>query len=333
MRTRTFLAGLALLTTGTVVGATTQHFVAADVSSGDRPVLIPIEPCRLADTRPAPTTVGPRSVPLGPADTHTIDAQQTGVPCTGEIPTDAIALSLNVTALGATTLSFLTIWAGGDLPLAASLNPAPGQPPVPNAVTVDLSVDQDFQIYNDIGSVDVVVDVNGYYVNHDHDDRYYTKAEIDSRKYIDLPTMRDLFGFTADPARGGSVVYATSFVVPPDYTPGTTMTLRLNLLKLDFNPLASCVVDLSPNALYLLRPSTGETVNDDGGSVTDGLSGAGVANFDAVGQQLRTIEFTISAPGTIPIEPGDSATVALFTSTFTCEADEVGVHSAAIYYD
>lgn len=94
---------------------------------------------------------------------------------------------MNVTALGAAELSFLTIWAGGDRPLAASLNPAPEAPPVPNAVTTQLSVDQQFEIYNNAGSVDVVVDVNGYYANHNHDDLYapkgqsYTRAESYTR--------------------------------------------------------------------------------------------------------------------------------------------------------
>lgn len=175
------MLGLCLLTAGTAIGATTQHFASASVSEGERAVLIPITPCRLADTRPAPNTVGPRSIGLGAADTHTIDAQQSDTACSGLIPEDASALSLNVTALGATEQSFLTIWAGGDRPTTASLNPAPGQPPVPNAVTTELSVDQEFQIYNNAGTVSVVVDVTGFYVDHDHDDRYYTKAESDSR--------------------------------------------------------------------------------------------------------------------------------------------------------
>ncbi|BAN01116.1 hypothetical protein [Ilumatobacter coccineus] len=178
-RLRPIATGLALLTAGTFVGISSQQFAGADVTSGDRPVLVPIEPCRLADTRPAPNQVGPRAVPLGAGDVHTVDAQQQGTPCTDEIPADATALSLNVTALGATEFSYLTIWSGGDRPLTASLNPAPGQPPVPNAVTAELSVDQEFEIYNNAGTVDVVIDVNGYYADHNHDDRYMTRPELD----------------------------------------------------------------------------------------------------------------------------------------------------------
>lgn len=111
------------------------------------------------------------------ADTLRVAAQEPATKCTGKIPADALSLSLNVTAIGASQQSFLTIWAGGDRPLASSLNPSPGEPPTPNAVTADLSIDQTFQVYNDVGTLDLVIDVNGYYVDHDHDDRYYTKAE------------------------------------------------------------------------------------------------------------------------------------------------------------
>ena len=46
-----------------------------------------------------------------------------------DLPSDAVAIALNVTALGATAPTFLTFWPGGELPNASSLNPAPGQPP------------------------------------------------------------------------------------------------------------------------------------------------------------------------------------------------------------
>lgn len=180
MQTRSLILGLALVAGGTIIGATTQHLASAAVSSGERAVLIPITPCRLADTRPTPNTVGPRSAPLAAGDTHVIDVRDTGTPCDGLIPNDASALSLNITALGATGQSFLTVWSDGTRPKAASLNPAANQPPVPNAVTTAITSDQEFRIYNDAATVNVVVDVNGYYIDHDHDDRYYTETEADT---------------------------------------------------------------------------------------------------------------------------------------------------------
>lgn len=59
--------------------------------------------------------------------------------------------------------TFLTIWPGGTRPTAASLNPSPGQPPTPNAVNVALSSSGTFEIFNEAGTVDIVIDVNGCY--------------------------------------------------------------------------------------------------------------------------------------------------------------------------
>ena len=75
-----------MLTAGTVVGVAVQQSVSADVSSGDRPVLIQITPCRLADTRPAPNNVGPRVGKLGPGETETFDVQEASTECVGKDP-------------------------------------------------------------------------------------------------------------------------------------------------------------------------------------------------------------------------------------------------------
>lgn len=174
-RTRWAAIGAAVAIT---LGAGGLASVDAAVSSDDGAVFVPITPCRLVDTRGA-STVGPRSRPLGAAETHVVDAHGAEGDCT--IPTDAVGLSLNVTAVDASAPTFLTVWPDGDdRPEASSLNPQPGQPPTPNAVTTELSGAGRFAMFNLQGVVDVIVDVNGYYADHDHDDRYYTKAEVDS---------------------------------------------------------------------------------------------------------------------------------------------------------
>ena len=151
--------------TGAVLAAAvTVMFMNAwrvDAAPGDDDAtFVPITPCRLADTRPEPVRVGTAGA-FGVADTKTFVVHGTQGDCT--IPSDAVAVSMNVTAVGATVLSFLKFWPDGDQPLASSLNPAPGQPPIPNAVTVDLSDTGAFNIYNDKGTVNVVIDINGYY--------------------------------------------------------------------------------------------------------------------------------------------------------------------------
>lgn len=155
--------------------------VARATSPGNAATFVPVTPCRIIDTRPEPAfNVGDRSTPLGGGETHTVSAHGDNGRCTG-IPSEATGLSLNVTAVDATMPTFLTIWPTGEpQPDASSLNPTPGQPPMPNAVTTGLSGDGDFDVYNLQGEVHVIADVNGYYVDHHHDDRYYTKSEVDT---------------------------------------------------------------------------------------------------------------------------------------------------------
>jgi hypothetical protein len=45
---------------------------------------------------------------------------------------------------------------------------------------VKLSADGSINLFNLAGSVSVLADVVGYYADHNHDDRYYTKAQIDA---------------------------------------------------------------------------------------------------------------------------------------------------------
>jgi hypothetical protein len=134
------------------------------VGTGDEAVFVPITPCRLSDVRPAPFTVGPRTSPLGPGEVYALSGRGAVGNCA--LPDSASALSLNVTALNATTLTFLTFWPANQVqPVAASLNPAPGEPPTPNAVTVDLDSTGMFAVFNKAGAVNLVIDVVGYYDN------------------------------------------------------------------------------------------------------------------------------------------------------------------------
>lgn len=154
-----FAAGLAIA----VVGAFAFASWRVEAAPGDADAtFVPIAPCRLIDTRPAPDRVGPFGS-FGIEDTKTITAHGSNGDCV--IPSDAVGLSTNVTAVGATANTFLTFWAGGDRPTAANLNPRAGGAVTPNAVNTPLSGAGTFAVFNKAGSVDVVVDVNGYYTN------------------------------------------------------------------------------------------------------------------------------------------------------------------------
>jgi hypothetical protein len=144
------LLGGGLLTASAAPVATASSFV-------------PITPCRLIDTRPAPDNVGVRSTPIGAGETYVATVWGTNGACT--IPSTATGVSLNAVAVHPTAASYLTIFpADATRPLASNLNWVAGQAPTPNAVTAALSADGRLGLYNLAGTVDVLVDVVGYYV-------------------------------------------------------------------------------------------------------------------------------------------------------------------------
>ena len=181
----------------------------AVVSTGEKAVFIPIAPCRLFDLRPAPDQVGPRSAPLGPGETYTQTVQGANGNCT--IPADATAVAMNVTAVGGTAGSFLTIYPSdvSPRPQASNLNWVPGSPPTPNKVDTKLSADGKINLFNLTGSVSVLADVVGYYADHNHDDRYYTKAEIDTKLNSEIVMSNDVMLTNNSGVPVGSVQFFT----------------------------------------------------------------------------------------------------------------------------
>jgi len=175
-RTRWAAIGAAVAIT---IGGGAVTIANATVSEGTRAVFVPITPCRLFDMRPAPNQVGPRGTALTANETHTQPVVGNNGNCS--IPGDAVAVAMNVTAVDPTAPAFLTIWpADADQPLASNLNYVAGAPPTPNKVDVKLSTDGAIKLYNSNGNVFILADVVGYYADHNHDDRYYTKAQTDS---------------------------------------------------------------------------------------------------------------------------------------------------------
>ena len=119
----------------------------------------PLEPARILDSRPGTINVGPYASPWGSGTTRDIN-----VAGYGGVPADADAVVLNVTVVNATAPSFLQLWPHGSAQpfYGSSLNYSAGQI-VANAVTVRIGDHGQVRVFNAYGSVDVVVDVAGYY--------------------------------------------------------------------------------------------------------------------------------------------------------------------------
>lgn len=115
----------------------------------------PLLPERVLDTRKG---VGAPLAKVGAKETLVVDV--TGV---GGVPASGVgAVVLNVTAVGASSPTHLTVFpAGTTRPSASSLNVFGGDA-VPNLVEVKVGAGGEVAVFNNAGSVDVIFDVAGY---------------------------------------------------------------------------------------------------------------------------------------------------------------------------
>ncbi|HEY7626930.1 MAG TPA: hypothetical protein VH761_07675, partial [Ilumatobacteraceae bacterium] len=109
---------------------------------------------RVLDTRPA-SQVGPRNTPLGAK--QMMDFTISG------LPDDATAVAVNVTVADGTTGSFLQVYpTTATQPGTSTVNWASANA-VANAAIVPILADRSLRVYNDQGSVNVIIDLTGYY--------------------------------------------------------------------------------------------------------------------------------------------------------------------------
>lgn len=109
----------------------------------------PLTPNRVLDTRDAVT-------PLGPGATRNVDLSEW-------LPASATAVTVNLTATDATAPTFVTAWPTGTVrPTASNLNLPAGETR-PNLVTVAVGANRQISLFNNAGSVDLLVDLGGFY--------------------------------------------------------------------------------------------------------------------------------------------------------------------------
>jgi hypothetical protein len=124
-----------------------------DSALGDGLLFHPIAPTRITDTRRGLGAPGP----IGYKATATVTPPSTVADA------NTVALAANVTAVSPTAPTYLTLWpadAGLSRPWVSTVNAAAGQI-VPNAALVSLGPTHGFNIYNNNGVTDVLVDVAG----------------------------------------------------------------------------------------------------------------------------------------------------------------------------
>lgn len=122
---------------------------------------VPVEPCRLIDTR---FDIGPITATLGPGSTSSAVLTGATVGQCSNVPTAATSLNVNITAVNASANTFLTVFpAGSAMPLASSLNPRAGSI-TGNEVNITLPANDRVSFFNNVGTMELVVDLLGYYI-------------------------------------------------------------------------------------------------------------------------------------------------------------------------
>lgn len=142
---------LTLNAAGTVVGTSTTFTFTKDADSlGD---FYPMSPFRALDTRK------PGFAVLQPGETRNLKV--TGV---GDVPSSGVSgVVVNVTAVGPSEDSFLTVWPEGiSKPPVSNLNYVKGQT-VANLVMVKVSGGGYISLQNNKGTTHVLVDITGYF--------------------------------------------------------------------------------------------------------------------------------------------------------------------------
>ncbi len=185
-------------------GSTTRHYV-------------PEVPVRVLDTRagvgaPAGTVGAGQSLVL-----HVLGA--------GGIPATAVdAVVLNITAIGPTRNTYITVWpTGTSRPLASNLNVSAGTT-VPNLVIAKVGADGSVSLFNNAGDVDLAADVQGWFPTRSSYMPLVPARVLDTRDGTGAPTARLRGGDSVDvsvtglggvPATGATSVVLNVTAVEP----------------------------------------------------------------------------------------------------------------------
>jgi len=177
LRTRWAAIGAACAVT---LGAGGFGVVNAVVTSGSKGTYVPVTPTRVLDTRNTEEVSGTTQRLVIEGVLNLPDGTTRQV-----VPTDATAVSINITVTNGQknngygyVTAFDCLTASDPVPDASVIN-FENRIDIANALNLATSSNGSICLYV-YGTADLIVDVNGYYVDHNHDDRYYTEAETNT---------------------------------------------------------------------------------------------------------------------------------------------------------
>jgi len=121
---------------------------------------VPVTPIRVADTRSGSGYPNAGNVITAAG---TLNVAVAGTAANDGVPSDAIAIVANVTAVRPSAAGFFTLYPSGEAqPTVSNLNFAAGETTA-NLVTMPIGTNGDITIFNHAGTANALVDVYGYY--------------------------------------------------------------------------------------------------------------------------------------------------------------------------
>jgi uncharacterized protein (DUF1501 family) len=271
--------------------------VNADGSPAPGPAVItpksgftPLAPTRVVDTRrgdgapPRPLTAGER-----------IRVTVAGV---GGVPADVTAVVANVTAVGATSPMYFTVYPGSTYrPDTANINGGPGRP-VPNLVVMGVGDDGCIEVFNSHGSTHCLVDVFGYYRESGGDS--FTPVVparlFDTRRGIGVragklahlaPVDVQVSGRAGVPASGATAVVLNLTATQPE-APGYLRMTPKGTPPSETSNVNFFAGDTVPNLVVCKIGSGGKITLDSAGPGTHALADV-FGYFGSSGSKLRAM--------------------------------------------
>lgn len=188
----------------------------------------PLPPARVLDTR-----YGTGGVAGPVVGGQTIDVAVTGV---GGVPATGVsAVVLNVTAVFEefeldSPDSFLTVYpSGAGRPLASNLNYKAWLPAVPNLVVARVGTDGKVSMYNNLGHLNIVADVQGWYTSTGTTTGA-TYFPLSPARYLDTRMTPGTGGTAARMGAGQSIDLTVTGV---NGVPSTGVAVVLNMVAVD----------------------------------------------------------------------------------------------------
>lgn len=252
---------------------------------------MPISPVRIADTRRGEGAPH-RALRAGERIRVTVSGVG-GVPASG-----ATAVVANVTAVGATSPMYFTVYPGSTArPGTSNINGGPGRP-VPNLVVMGIGDDGCIEVYNSHGATHCLVDVFGYFTASGGD-RFtpVTPARLfDTRKGTGIrkgklahrsPVDVQVRGRAGVPGTGPTAVVLNLAATQPE-APGFLRVTPKGTTPADTSNVNFFAGDTVPNLVICKIGSGGKITLDSAGPGTHALADV-FGYFGSSGSRLRAM--------------------------------------------